>query len=104
MSFNRFRNFDNVDPVMCEIKRHLVLLSRYFVDTVKESDEQAYKWLFETADKIENYFSRDEELIKAAEFYRGKYTYTQLKKIKDTDYKRFTHLCADIHLAGKIVI
>lgn len=89
VSYNKYGHFNDVDPIMCVIKRHLFLLAKYFVDAVKEIDPQIYNWLLETVNRIENYYCRDEELIKATTYYNGKYTYTQLKRIKDNSPGKF---------------
>lgn len=96
VSYNKYGNFNDVDPTMCKIKRHLFLLAKYFADTVKDTDLSLYRWLVDSANRIERYYSRDEELIKAAEFYRGKYTYTELKKIKDNEPETFEKIYNDI--------
>lgn len=96
VSFNKYGNFNGVDPIMCEIKRHLFLLARYFVEVVKETDSQIYHWLSDTANKIESYYCRDEELIKAATFYRDKFTYTELKRIKDNNPEEFKKIYNNI--------
>lgn len=92
VSYNKYGTFNNVDPVMCKIKRHLFLLAKYFTDAVKETDRQIYNWLLQTVNQIESYYCRDQELIKAAEFYREKYTYTQLKRLKDNTPEKFKEL------------
>lgn len=89
VSYNKYGDFDGVDPAMCKIKRHLFLLAKYFADTVKETDSQIYQWLLDASDQIEGYYCRDEKLIAAAEFYKDKYTYTELKRIKDNDPETF---------------
>lgn len=97
VSYNKYGNFNDVDPIMCIIKRHLFLLAKYFVDIVKETDLKIYNWLLDTVNRIEGYYCRDEELIIAANHYRGKYTYTELKKIKDTDLETFKSLFNNIN-------
>lgn len=96
VSYNKYGNFNDVDPTMCKIKRHLFLLAKYFADTVKDTDLSSYQWLVDSANRIEGYYSRDEELIKVAEFYRGKYTYTELKRIKDNEPETFKKIYRDI--------
>lgn len=91
VSYNKYGHFNGVDPTMCEIKRHLFLLARYFTDVIKETDMQIYQWLLSTVNRIDNYSRRDEELIKAATFYKDK-TYTELKKLKDDTPEQFKQL------------
>lgn len=96
VSYNKCGNFNDVDSTMCKIKRHLFLLARYFIDVIKETDSQLYQWLLDIANCIEGYYSRDEELIKAAKYYRGKFTYTELKRIKDNTPDKFKRIYEDI--------
>ncbi|MCH5155734.1 MAG: radical SAM protein [Clostridiales bacterium] len=97
VSYNRYGTFNGVDPVMCQIKRHLFLLAKYFADSVKQADLQKYNWLLDTVNKIEGYYSRDQKLINAAKYYSGKYTYSQLKEIKDNEPEKFDTLYKDAH-------
>lgn len=81
---------------MCKIKRRVYLLANYFADTVKETTPEIHKWLVETLNIIDGYSRRDDALIRATKAYNGKYTYTALKKIKDTTPKSlsgFTKQC-----------
>lgn len=92
MSYNKYGNFDEVDPDMCKIKRHVYLLAKYFVDTIKERSKTTYQWLIEQSQKIEGYYSRDEKLIFVVERMRGQLTYTELKRIKDNEPQKFNEI------------
>ncbi len=72
-------------------------VARYFSDAIKESDLQIYHWILDTVNRIESYYCRDEELIRAAIFYNDKFTYTELKKIKDNNPENFKKLYTAIH-------
>ena len=97
VSYNKYWNFDNIDPIMCEIKRHLFLLARYFVDVTKETNPQIYDWLLSAAKRIEGYYSKDERLIEVATYYKDKYTYSELKRLKDTEPEKFEEIYKVIH-------
>lgn len=96
VSYNKYGHFNGLDPIMCKIKRHLFLLAKYFTESLNERAPNMHKWLLEAVRKMEDYYKRDEQLIKAATFYKDK-TYTELKRIKDNTPAEFEILLKHIN-------
>ena len=80
---------------MCKVKRHLYALSKRFVAKLKDKRSDTFDWLEKTCAKIEAYYDKDDKLISAVRLANGKYTYSELKRIKDGDLKQFELIFAE---------
>lgn len=96
VSYNKFGTTDNIDGNMCMIKRHLFALSVYYCDRLSEQNAEQRRWLEDTVRKVESYYLRDERLIDAVLSSDGRYKFTQLKKIKDSDINEFEKIYSQI--------
>lgn len=92
VSYNRYGNFSGIDPIMCQIKLHLYHLANRFVNTLANESTRMFKWLEDICQKIEAYHTLDERLATAVKLSQGKYTFSEMKKIKDTNRNRFEEL------------
>lgn len=92
VSYNRYNNFDGIDAKMCRIKRHLYDLAKRFVQTLAAANSDMQEWLKSTCKKVEAYYDKDDKLINAVKLSQGKYTFSELKKIKDSNPERFSEL------------
>lgn len=92
VSYNQFGNLHGVDENMCKIKRHLYRLSVVFCEMLKNEQIVEYDRLVEDVSKIDGYYLPDERLIDAVHRSNGKYTFSQLKKIKDNDLAQFNSI------------
>ncbi|MDE6401415.1 MAG: SPASM domain-containing protein, partial [Clostridiales bacterium] len=89
VSYNRYGSFDGVDPTMCKIKRHLYKLSKMFVSELSACNNEMLDWLEKTCAQTEAYYDKDDRLITAVRLAKGRYTFTEMKKIKDGDLRQF---------------
>jgi len=55
-------------------------------------DERVFKIIYKGCQEKSNRFSRDDELLETLSRLKEKYTFMQLKKIKDEDYEQFSIL------------
>ena len=96
VSYNKFGSTDKVDETMCKIKRYLYVLATVFCERLKDDNKKEYDWMLDVLQQTENYYTLDERLVNAVNKSNGKYTFSQLKKIKDTDNELFDKIYADL--------
>lgn len=79
---------------LCEINKHLYKLAvRFFVETSKTS---IYDIIKSCVDKIAGYEDIDRELVLLAEQMRGRYSYSELKLMKDMQDSKYFMLLNNI--------
>lgn len=86
VSYYSSRKFDNVDPIMCVLKKHLFNLAVKFKFEIMINNSELYKVLYEGCTKKSSRFSEDSELRDILLHSKNKYTFLELKKIKDENY------------------
>lgn len=97
VSYNKFGTIDKTDRKMCTLKKHLVALSVYYCDRLAENNKAEREWLAEMSQKVADYYKPDEKLIDAVQRSDGKYTFTQLKRIKDADASEFDRINRELN-------
>lgn len=84
----RFYNIQNFS--LCEINRHLYKLAvKFYCATV---NTHLYHTIIELLYEINGYSKRDEVLFELAKKYEYKYTFSELKSMKDNDKELFSEL------------
>lgn len=85
---------DELDSIMCDLKRHLYISAVKFKFAIALQNEEIYKTLVNGCIEKSNRFKEDEDLKKVLVASMDKYTFTELKKIKDEDHNEFNRIKA----------
>lgn len=96
VSYNKYGRLDGVDGNMCVIKHRLYALSVYFCERLHEENPSAYMRLGDEVRKIDGYSALDRELVRAAEVSVGKYTFTELKELRDNKEQEYRNILKEI--------
>lgn len=96
VSYNRYGHFNGVDPDMCKIKLHLFETAKTFIKGIASKNNNMLDWLKAACTKIDAYSSKDDNLIDAVKLSDGKYTFAQLKSIKDKDPHDFENIYSEL--------
>ena len=89
VSYNKFKRLDKLDPTMCKLKKHMYILAVHFYQTLLEQNPAEAHWLENQVKEESSYTKPDFKLIDAVNQSNGKYTFTQLKRIKDNNKREF---------------
>ncbi len=84
-SFYSKKSLDSIDKVMCDLKKHLHKLSLLFDYLVR--DTKMHMIIYKSCIEKDNRFEEDIELSEVLECTTNKYTFNELKEIKD-DYPK----------------
>lgn len=88
VSYYHSNTIEDIDPIMCNLKRHLFKLAALFSIKVSE-DEKLFEFLREGCLVKTNRFKLDEELDKVLKSPKNSYSFSELKKIKDDFSEEF---------------
>lgn len=102
VSYNKYGNFDGIDGNMCSIKRYLYISAVRFIDELADKKPKIYESFVEQCRKVESYYDLDKELVDAVKLSQGKYTFTEMKSIKDSDPQRFKKIYLQFFSKGGI--
>ncbi|MFH2116614.1 MAG: SPASM domain-containing protein [Bacillota bacterium] len=84
-SYYAYRKIDEMDSIMCNLKRHLFSLAVKFKFVIALGDEEIYNNLINGCIEKNNRFKTDEDLNLVLEKTKSKYSFTELKSIKDSN-------------------
>ncbi|HBG32482.1 MAG TPA: hypothetical protein DDW82_01885 [Acholeplasmataceae bacterium] len=91
-SYYAHGKIDEMDSVMCDLKRHLFKLAIKFKYIISSQNECIYRAIMNGCIEKMNRFSEDKELKEALDNPLNHYSFTELKKIKDTSKENFMKL------------
>lgn len=83
VSFYSGSNFSTKDPFMCELKRHLFELAVRIKFQLMENRPDLYRIILEGCNRKQHRFDQDIDLANTLEKVKGKYSFLQLKHLKD---------------------
>lgn len=90
-SYYSLGRIDSFDQVMCELKRHLFVLAVKFKYTVMQN-KRIHKIILKGCMEKINRFREDTDLKETISSSGSFYTFTELKRIKDTDFKKYNDI------------
>jgi len=96
VSYYKHNRIDRVDDVMCVLKRHLFKLAVKFKFSVLASSEELFCVLYEGCQKKINRFCEDKDLSRTLNESANKYTFMELKNIKDNDKEKYFKIKEDL--------
>lgn len=89
VSFYKDKRLDSVDEMMCEMKKHLFELAVKFKFELLLYSEELFKTVYEGCQIKADRFREDKELSNTLKRLNGKYTFMELKKIKDDSNSQY---------------
>jgi len=94
VSYYKDHRLDDVDKVMCELKKHLFEMAVKFKFELILLSEDLFKTVYEGCQSKANRVQEDKDLSETLKRLYGQYTFMELKKIKDDDYRQYMLLKA----------
>ncbi|MCF7931299.1 MAG: SPASM domain-containing protein [Acholeplasmataceae bacterium] len=95
-SYYAHGKIDELDAVMCDLKRHLYISAVKFKFAIALQNKDVYKTIKCGCIEKSNRFKEDEDLKKVLDAKIDDYTFTELKRIKDEDHNEFNRIKATI--------
>jgi len=91
-SYYAHGKIDELDSVMCDLKRHLYILAVKFKFAIALQNENIYETIFNGCVDKMNRFNEDEDLKNVLDTLNKKYTFSELKKIKDEQHDEYIRI------------
>ncbi|MFH0766520.1 MAG: SPASM domain-containing protein [Bacillota bacterium] len=88
-SYYAHGKIDELDLIMCDLKRHLFSSAIKFKFAIALQNEEIYETLMNGCIEKVNRFKEDEELKRVLLQSKAKYTFTELKTIKDNNLTQY---------------
>lgn len=92
VSYYKNKKLDTVDETMCKLKKHLFELAIKLKFELLLHNERLFKTIYDGCQEKVNRFKKDDDLIKTLEKLDGKYTFMELKKIKDENIEKYHYI------------
>jgi uncharacterized protein len=91
-AYYQSKSFMANDPIMCKLKKHLFKIAVIFVSQIRLSNLNLHNVIHRACEEKNNRFKADKDLSEVLDKVGDKYTFTELKRIKDEDYDLFEKL------------
>jgi hypothetical protein len=89
VSYYKEKRLDSIDEVMCSLKKHLFELAvKFKFELILQSDE-LFNTVYEGCQTKANRFKEDKELSNTLKRLDGKYSFMELKKLKDDSNSQY---------------
>lgn len=89
VSYYKEKRLDSIDEVMCSLKKHLFELAVKFKFELILQSGELFKTVYEGCQTKANRFKEDKELSNTLKRLDGKYSFMELKKLKDDSNSQY---------------